>query len=521
MERTRGPVRRFVRVAAIVVLLVLALATGAAYWFLNPQSLKARAEQGLSARLGMAVSIGDLRISVLPRPRIVGTTLVMTLPAAPARPFLAIDRFSAEIGPLSVWRGYVKAVVVEGLRVVVPPGSAPSLGAPPSDEGSARTIAGRFDARDAVLTFLRSDPAREPLEFRIHQLSIANVGFGREMPFSTSLTNPVPEGLVESSGTIGPWNRRQPLALPVRGDYKFSLAKLGTIRGIGGTLSSTGKYDGHLEQIVVTGTTTTPDFSLEMGGRPAPLTADFRATVDASDGTTKLDRVDARLFATAIAVTGLIDNLPGPGRRHIDLRARVDKGRIEDVLRLVVDREHPALSGDVSLTARIRIPPGPQPVKRRLHVSGGFGLDRAQFSDAGVHKRLLELSRRSQGKDKEAGDPSPGALSSLDGRFALADGVIRLDDVTFEVPGAAVHVAGRFVSETGALDLAGELRMQASMSAAVGGVKSIFLKPFDWMFRRDGAGAVVPIEISGTYKNPAIGVNIRRVFTRGGVRAPY
>jgi hypothetical protein len=40
------------------------------------------------------------------------------------------------------------------------------------------------------------------------------------------------------------------------------------------------------------------------------------------------------------------------------------------------------------------------------------------------------------------------------------------------------------------------------------------------MFRRDGAGAVVPIEISGTYKDPAIGVNIRRVFTRGGVHAP-
>jgi hypothetical protein len=62
--------------------------------------------------------------------------------------------------------------------------------------------------------------------------------------------------------------------------------------------------------------------------------------------------------------------------------------------------------------------------------------------------------------------------------------------------------------------------MRASVSSAVGGPKSILLKPFDWMFRRDGAGAVVPIEISGTYKNPAIGVNIRRVFTRGGVHAP-
>jgi hypothetical protein len=512
--------------ALIVLMVGLALTVGAAWWFLNPQSLKARAEQGLADRLGMSVAIGDLRISLLPRPRILGTALVATMPSAPGRPFLEIDRFSAEIGPFSVWRGYARSILVEGLRVVVPPGSAPSLGEPASApdgpgapaDGPERTIAGRLEARDAVLTFLRKDPAKEPLEFKIHGLSIANVGFGNVMPFSASLTNPVPQGLVESSGTIGPWNRRQPLALPVKGDYRFSLARLGTIRGIGGTLSSTGQYDGHLEQIVVTGTTNTPDFSLDLGGRPMPLTTEFRAIVDASDGTTKLDRVVARLFSTVIVVNGAIDNLPGPGRRHIDLHARVDKGRIEDVLRLVVDKEKPALDGDVSLTARIRIPPGAQPVKRRLSMNGTFGLDRALFSDAAVHARLQELSRRSQAKDVV--EPFPGALSSLAGRFTLADGVIALDAVTFEVPGAAVHLDGRFVSETGQLDLAGELRMQASMSSAVGGVKSVFLRPFDWMFRRDGAGAVVPIEISGTYKNPAIGVNIRRVFTRGGVHGP-
>jgi hypothetical protein len=516
----RASVRWFARIGLIVLAIGLVLGAGAAYWFLNPQALKARAEQGLADRLGMPVTIGDLRISLLPRPRIVGTSLVAIMPSAPGRPFLEIDRFSAEIGPFSVWRGYVRSVLVEGLRVAVPPGtSAPSLGEPASVDGPLRTIAGRLEARDAVLTFLRKDPAKEPLEFKIHNLSIANVGFGNVMPFSTSMINPVPEGLVESSGTIGPWNRRQPLALPVRGDYRFSLAKLGTIRGIGGTLSSTGKYDGHLEQIAVTGTTTTPDFSLDLGGRPVPLTTEFRAIVDASDGTTKLDRVEARLFSTVVVVNGAIDNLPGPGRRHIDLYARVENGRIEDVLRLVVDRENPALAGNVSLTARIRIPPGAQPVKRRLTMDGTFGLDRALFSDAAVHGRLLELSRRSQAKDTAA-EPIPGALSSLAGRFTLAEGVIGLDAVTFEVPGAAIHLDGRFVSETGEIDLAGELRMQASMSSAVGGKKSILLKPFDWMFRRDGAGAVVPIEISGTYKRPEIGVNIRRVFTRGGVHGP-
>jgi hypothetical protein len=519
MAWTHARAGRWLRILLIVMGVGSVAAFAAGVWLLNPRALKARAEQGLTERLGLPVTIADLRVSLWPRPRLVGQTLVVTMPSASGRPFVAIDRFSAEIGPFSVWRGYVKAVHVDGLRVVVPPGTEPRLGPPQATDSVARTIAGHLDARDAVLTFLRRDPAKEPLEFKIHRLTITDVGFGRVMAFSTSLTNPVPRGLVESSGTIGPWNRRQPLALPVSGEYRFSLANLGTIRGIGGTLTSNGTYEGHLEQIVVTGTTTTPDFSLDLGGTPLPLAAEFRATVDASDGSTRLDRVAARLFRTSIVVSGAIDNLPGPGRRHIDLQARVERGRIEDVLRLVVDRAQPALSGDVSLASRITIPPGPQPVKQRLHMDGTFGLDRALFTDAAVHGRLLELSRRSQGRASV--DAGPGAVSSLAGRFKMTEGVIALDDVTFEVPGAAVHLRGNFISETGALDLSGELRMQASVSTAVGGVRSIFLKPFDWMFRRDGAGAVVPIEISGSYKNPAIGVNIRRVFTRGGVNAPY
>ena len=511
----KGRVVWWVLAAATITLVVL---VAGSFWLLNSRILKTRAEQGLTARLGLPVTINELKISFFPRPRIVGSGLVVTMPSAPAQPFVAIDRFSAEIGPLSVWRGYVKAVLLDGLRIVVPPGADAHLNAAALPDGPDQTIAGLLEAREAALTFLRRDPGKEPLQFKIHRLAIRDVGFGRVMPFTTSLINPVPEGLVESTGTIGPWNRQNPLALPVAGDYQFSLANLDKIRGIGGTLTASGKYAGHLDQIVVTGSTTTPDFSLDLGGRPVPLTATFAATVDASDGSTRLDRVDAKLFSTPVTVNGMIANLPGPGNRHLDLDARVERGRIEDVLRLVVDRTTPALAGAVSVTAHIVIPPGNKPVKQRMQMRGTFDLDRAEFTSSSVRDRLLALSRRSQGKDVT--DAGPDALSSVAGRFAMTDAVIALDRLTFEVPGAAIRLRGSFASESGALDLSGELRMQASMSNAVGGVKSIFLKPFDWVFRRDGAGAVVPIEISGTYKNPAIGVNIRRVFTRGGVYAP-
>lgn len=507
----------WLRLALIVVVVVFVAAVAGTLWLLHPSTIKLRAERGLSERLGLPVTIGDLRVTALPRPRLTGSSLVVTMPSAPSstnQPFLTVDRFSADIGPLSVWRGYVANILVEGLRVVVPPGSDPTINDARLGSSPEKTIVGRLEARDTVLTFLRKDPAKEPLEFRIHQLAIDDVGFGRVMRFSTSLTNPVPHGLVESSGTIGPWNRAHPLALPVAGGYRFTMADLGTIRGIGGTLTSAGRYEGHLEQIVVTGTTTTPDFSLDLGGSPVPLTTDFRATVDASDGTTQLDRVEATLFSTSIFVTGRIDNLPGPGRRDIDLTARIANGRLEDVLRLVTESGTSPLAGDVTLSARVRIPPGRMPVKSRIRMEGAFGLNRAIFQDDKVQARLFELSRRSQGKD--AADDTADGVTSLAGSFTLASGVIALDRVTFDVPGAAVRLGGTFVTGTGELDLAGQLRMQASVSSAVGGVRSIFLKPFDWVFRRDGVGAVVPIQIKGTFKQPEIGVDMRRVFTRGG-----
>jgi len=54
--------------------------------------------------------------------------------------------------------------------------------------------------------------------------------------------------------------------------------------------------------------------------------------------------------------------------------------------------------------------------------------------------------------------------------------------------------------------------MQASMSQAVGGFKSIFLKPFDRLFRGKGAGTVLPIQITGTRTQPKMGVQVGKIF---------
>jgi hypothetical protein len=149
-------------------------------------------------------------------------------------------------------------------------------------------------------------------------------------------------------------------------------------------------------------------------------------------------------------------------------------------------------------------------VRKRLKVSGRFNLARGMFTDSKVQEKLQELSRRSQGK---APDEDPGrVLTNMTGRFVLQAGVLSLPDLTFQVPGATVDLSGLYRIDGEVLDFHGTLKMKASVSQAVGGFKSIFLKPFDALFREKGHGAVVPIKITGTRKEPKMGLEMGKVF---------
>ena len=159
------------------------------------------------------------------------------------------------------------------------------------------------------------------------------------------------------------------------------------------------------------------------------------------------------------------------------------------------------------------LPPGKIRVRDRLQLAGTFGLGRTNFTSGQVQAKLQELSRRSQGKDPD--EAMGRVLTNLRGKFALRGGVLKLTNLTFQVPGATVALDGTYLLADGAMDMSGELRMQASVSKAIGGFKSIFIRPFDRLFRRNGSGSVVPIKISGTREAPKFGVEMGRVFKKG------
>ena len=69
-----------------------------------------------------------------------------------------------------------------------------------------------------------------------------SLGIAEQMPFTATLTNPMPKGQIETSGTFGPWQKDDPGATPLGGKYSFQNANLDTIKGIGGILNSTGTF---------------------------------------------------------------------------------------------------------------------------------------------------------------------------------------------------------------------------------------------------------------------------------------
>lgn len=480
-------------------------------WVARPAHITSMVQSGLADHLRMDVSIDDVRVSLLPRPRVSGRGLALRLRDQPGLPpFITLDEFSMNVGLLSLIRKRVDTVQAKGLHIAVPPGNAREGLPKPSGNGEpTEIIISHFITEDASLAFIRNE-GKPPLTFGIHDLHVRDVGFGLPMPFEATITNPVPRGLVHATGAFGPWLRENVVGSPLSGEYTFNDADLGTINGIGGTLQSTGRFSGTIQHIDVTGEARVPDFSLELGGKPLPLTTSFDAVVTGTDGTTVLSRVDAVLVDTHMRVEGAVLNLEGPGNHALEFGVTIDDGRIEDILSLIIDAAEPVMTGEVTVDARMTLPPGDTPVTERLGVEGRFGLAETRFTDRQVQDKMEELSRRSQGKDED--DPMGRVLTNLRGQVRLARGVARLTGLTFRVPGARVALNGTYGLASGALDFRGTLRMEASVSDAVGGFKSIFLKPFNPIFRKEGSGAVVPIRIEGTRQEPKFGVEFGKIF---------
>jgi hypothetical protein len=335
---------------------------------------------------------------------------------------------------------------------------------------------------------------------------LKSVGADKPFDFRGNLTNAKPVGEIGTTGQFGPWDADEPGDTPVSGVYKFTNADLGPFPGIAGILSSTGKYGGRLNEIQVEGETDTPDFSLDKVGSPVPLRTKYSATVDGTDGDTYLHPVNATLLHSVIVANGSVVNSKEKHGHYIRLDVVSQNARIEDILRLATKADKPFLTGVLNLKTKFLQPPGPVKVLDKLQLDGEFSVTDGQWTSAEVREKLESFSRHAEGKP---GNTDAGSsVTDLRGHFRLDKGLITFTDLSFSVPGAAVLLHGTYDLRGEDLDFDGQLRMKAHISQTVTGAKSFFLKAIDPFFAKNGAGAVVPISITGKRDTPVIGVTV-------------
>ena len=408
------------------------------------------------------------------------------------------------------------------------PSKAPPVPAQPGGMLSNVTIS-RIDCDHAQLILETNKPDKLPLGFDIARLELRDVSAFKPMKFEAELTTPKPKGIIHSKGNLGPWQPDDPGETAINGSYTFDHADLATFKGIAGILASAGAYEGTLRDIVVDGNVEVPDFRLPKFGNAVALHTTFHAKVDGTNGDTWLDPVDATLgqshFITRGKVVRVKPQKPDPNQpvvsanfppladfgHDIDLKVDVDRGRIEDFLRLATHSPAPFLTGALTTRATLHVPPGTQSVHERLRLDGEFKLENAHFTDARVQTKIEDLSLRGQGRPQDIKNTDANSIASeMSGNFHMANAVITLPAIHYNVPGADIQLAGHYALE-GLMRFEGTARMEATVSKMVGGWKGWLLKPADRLFKKDGAGTVVPILIRGAHDAPEFSVDFGRM----------
>jgi hypothetical protein len=528
-HRTRN--RWLLALAAVAGVLLVAFALTAEYIARHAGPLlRSSVVATLSSRFQSPVELDALDVSVTNGLQVQGRGLRIFYLAGPtqpdlkqkqglaAPPMLSVNSFTFHTAfhDLLYLRANLARVDVDGMELHIPPHSGTRvLHFKAPTPHIAITVATIY-CKNVKLVIETATPDKAPLIFIIPNLELTGIAPGHPMLYVADVVNPRPTGDIHASGHFGPWHSDDPRSTPLDGDYSFTHADLGTIKGIAGTLSSTGHFAGLLSHLTVDGTTTTPNFSLDTSNHPVPLETTFHALVDATTGDTTLAPVTAALLHSPFTAQGTIANIHGRGH-DIVLTIDMPHGRIEDLLQLGMKTDPPLMRGAVALHAKLHIPPGPTRVTQKLQLAGTVHIQNVAFTSAKLQGQINSLSLRAQGNPAAAksaatesaanspATPQPNAASDMAITFSLANATLLVPSLAYQIPGAKVQLTGAYIFDSTAFEFLGHVHTTATASQMVTGWKSALLKPFDSMFKKNGAGTELPLNITGSHGNFNIG----------------
>lgn len=508
----------WIAAACLIALLVIAGTLLALHWPFTQTALTHALEQDSQAQ----VEIGSYQETYFPHPGAVAENVVFERDAQSPR--LTIRKLTIVGSYLGLLHRYIPQVIAEGAVLTVPDGALQELFAFHSPgQHPTGTSVGKIDA-DGAQVLVSTQDHDHPLAFDFHQLRLGGVSHDSAVGFVAELQTPEPSGDLQIQGRIGPFRRDAAGSTPLSGSYSYKNAKLEQFTGVGGVLSSEGKFDGHLGSINVDGTTDTPDFELDVGVHPSHLTTKFHAVVDGTNGDLRLDPVEASFGKTTLLARGSIQ---GPGenkqRKTRELDVTCSSGAVQDLLRMFVHDNQPPMTGEITFHAHVVLPPEIDHFLRKVKLDGEFGIKDAQYTNRATQQEVDILSADARGqadkieddqdKDRKNGnhaavdrDLQP-VVTNFKGKVVLRNGIANFSDLSFDTPGATALFSGTYGLESRRIDMRGTAHMETKLSGATTGMKSFLLKVIRPFKPHPGEkGSTVAVHVTGTYGHPSFSV---------------
>jgi hypothetical protein len=479
--------------------------------------LHAWVSNSLQQSLQSEVSLGQVHLRWFPMRLTARDLVIRHRGRTDIPPLIVVSSFTVDLKPTELWSSTVEHVMVDGMEVHIPPKDESTGRRPmPTAKGGGGSAPRRhllirkFTATNTRLSIVPKDNRKNPKVWDIYELEMADLGNGQPSLFRAALTNPIPYGKIESAGRFGPWDSLEPGASGLEGEYTFA-ADLGTIKGLHGQVNAIGTMSGVLQQIATTGETRTPDFKLTaLDGASLPLTTTYDAVVDGTKGDVELKRVDIVLGTSPLHARGVIEGTRGLKGKRVVLNVTAKAAKLGELLQLASKTQPPMASGTVSINAAFDLPQGNADVLDRLELEGSFRAERLRFSNDGVQEKIDTLSRRAQGRPTD--ESIDNVASNVTSKFTLNKRVLTYQGLAFTVQGASVKLDGTHRLEPKTLSLKGEVLLAASASDTLTGFKRWLVKPFNPLFRKNGAGTRLVIRVEGTQDQPKIGLDLGKTL---------
>jgi hypothetical protein len=104
--------------------------------------------------------------------------------------------------------------------------------------------------------------------------------------------------------------------------------------------------------------------------------------------------------------------------------------------------------------------------------------------------------------------PEEGALATLKGQVTVLHGIAHFAELTAQDGDALAWFRGNYDLTDERVNMHGKLKTEASLTKTTSGIKAVFAKALEPLFKKGRHAKVIPVKISGTFHHPSFGLDM-------------